>query len=317
VGSPIECTNLRKTYDGKVEAVRGLSLRIEAGECFGLLGPNGAGKTTTIEILEGLLAPTCGEVRIFGHTWKDNPRQLREWIGISLQETRLSEKLNVRETIELFASFYREPRPADDILEELQLTEKSDAWVGKLSGGQKQRLAVATALVGNPRILFLDEPTTGLDPQSRRQLWEIVRAFQKKGGTVLLTTHYMDEAERLCDRLAIVDHGEIIAEGTPSDLIDQLGGHHVVEFQVSKDGNADSDNLDDDNLKRWRSLPSVESVRREDSTVCLSVREPHLTIPALLDAVTSDGHQLEHLSTRQASLEDVFVLLTGRHLRED
>jgi ABC-2 type transport system ATP-binding protein len=315
VGSPIECTNLRKTYDGKVEAVRGVSLRIEAGECFGLLGPNGAGKTTTIEILEGLLAPTSGEVRIFGHTWADNPRQLREWIGISLQETRLSEKLNVRETIELFASFYREPCSTADILEELQLTEKSDAWVGKLSGGQKQRLAVATALVGNPRILFLDEPTTGLDPQSRRQLWDIVRAFQKKGGTVLLTTHYMDEAERLCDRLAIVDHGEIIAEGTPSDLIDRLGGHHVVEFQVSKGGNGNADN-DNDN-DRWRSLPSVESVRREDSTICLSVREPHLTIPALLDAVTSDGHQLEHLSTRQASLEDVFVLLTGRHLRED
>ena len=309
VGSPIECTNLRKTYDGKVEAVRGLSLRIEAGECFGLLGPNGAGKTTTIEILEGLLAPTSGEVHIFGHTWNDNPRQLREWIGISLQETRLSEKLNVRETIELFASFYSEPRAAADILEELQLTEKSDAWVGKLSGGQKQRLAVATALVGNPRILFLDEPTTGLDPQSRRQLWDIIRAFQKKGGTVLLTTHYMDEAERLCDRLAIVDHGVIIAEGTPSDLIDRLGGHHVVEFQVNNNGN--------DSLDRWRSLPSVESVRREDSTVCLSVREPHLTIPALLDAVTSHGHQLEHLSTRQASLEDVFVLLTGRHLRED
>jgi ABC-2 type transport system ATP-binding protein len=318
VGSPIECTNLRKTYDGKVEAVRGLSLRIEAGECFGLLGPNGAGKTTTIEILEGLLAPTSGEVRIFGHTWADNPRQLREWIGISLQETRLSEKLSVRETVELFASFYREPCSTADILEELQLTEKSDAWVGKLSGGQKQRLAVATALVGKPRILFLDEPTTGLDPQSRRQLWDIIRVFQKKGGTVLLTTHYMDEAERLCDRLAIVDHGEIIAEGTPSDLIDRLGGHHVVEFQVSKEasnnGNSDSNNAD---LERWRSLPSVESVRREDATVCLSVREPHLTIPALLDAVTNHGHHLEHLSTRQASLEDVFVLLTGRHLRED
>ena len=311
MGSPIECTNLRKTYDGKVEAVRGLSLRIEAGECFGLLGPNGAGKTTTIEILEGLLAPTSGEVHIFGHTWNDNPRKLREWIGISLQETRLSEKLNVRETIELFASFYSEPRAAADILEELQLTEKADAWVGKLSGGQKQRLAVATALVGNPRILFLDEPTTGLDPQSRRPLWDIIRAFQKKGGTVLLTTHYMDEAERLCDRLAIVEHGVIIAEGTPSDLIDRLGGHHVVEFQVNNNGN------DRDNLDRWRSLPSVESVRREDSTVCLSVREPHLTIPALLDAVTSHGHQLEHLITRQASLEDVFVLLTGRHLRED
>jgi ABC-2 type transport system ATP-binding protein len=317
VGSPIECTNLRKTYDGKVEAVRGLSLRIEAGECFGLLGPNGAGKTTTIEILEGLLAPTSGEVRIFGHTWADNPRQLREWIGISLQETRLSEKLSVRETIELFASFYREPCSTTEILEELQLTEKSDAWVGKLSGGQKQRLAVATALVGKPRILFLDEPTTGLDPQSRRQLWDIIRVFQKKGGTVLLTTHYMDEAERLCDRLAIVDHGEIIAEGTPSDLIDRLGGHHVVEFQVSNNGNSDRDDLDNDNLERWRSLPSVESVRREDATVRLSVREPHLTIPALLDAVTNHGHHLEHLSTRQASLEDVFVLLTGRHLRED
>ena len=311
MGSPIECTNLRKTYDGRVEAVRGISLRIEAGQCFGLLGPNGAGKTTTIEILEGLLTPSSGEVRIFGHTWNDNPRQLREWIGISLQETRLSEKLSVRETIELFASFYTEPRPADEVLEELELTEKADSWVGKLSGGQKQRLAVATALVGNPRILFLDEPTTGLDPQSRRQLWDIVRVFQKKGGTVLLTTHYMDEAERLCDRLAIVDHGQIIAEGSPSDLIDRLGGHHVVEFQVSNNGNSDNDKLD-----RWQSLPSVESVRREDSTVCLSVREPHLTIPALLDAVTSNGHQLEHLSTRQASLEDVFVRLTGRHLRE-
>jgi ABC-2 type transport system ATP-binding protein len=316
VGSPIQCTNLRKTYDGKVEAVRGLSLQIEAGQCFGLLGPNGAGKTTTIEILEGLLAPTSGEVRIFGYTWAQNERQLREWIGISLQETRLSEKLNVRETIELFASFYSEPRPAADILEELQLTEKADAWVGKLSGGQKQRLAVATALVGNPRILFLDEPTTGLDPQSRRQLWDIIRTFQKKGGTVLLTTHYMDEAERLCDRLAIVDHGEIIAEGTPSDLIDRLGGHHVVEFQVNRNG-SESKNESDNTLDRWRSLPSVESVRREDSTVCLSVREPHLTIPALLDAVTNDGRQLEHLSTRQASLEDVFVQLTGRHLRED
>ena len=318
MGSPIECTSLRKTYDGKVEAVRGLSLRIDAGECFGLLGPNGAGKTTTIEILEGLLAPTSGNVRIFGHTWSDNPRQLREWIGISLQETRLSEKLNVRETIELFASFYDEPRSADEVLDELQLTEKSDSWVGRLSGGQKQRLAVATALVGNPRILFLDEPTTGLDPQSRRQLWDIIRVFQQKGGTVLLTTHYMDEAERLCDRLAIVDHGEIIAEGTPSDLIDRLGGHHMVEFQVSQNshGNAATGEHHDE-IEIWRSLPGVESVRRDGSTVCLSVREPHLTIPALLAALQQEGRHLEHLSTRQASLEDVFVRLTGRHLRED
>ncbi len=310
MGSPIVCTNLRKTYDGKVEAVRGLSLQIEAGECFGLLGPNGAGKTTTIEILEGLLEPTSGEVRIFGQTWNENPRQLRQWIGISLQETRLSEKLSVRETIDLFASFYQQPRSAAQVMEDMQLTEKADSWVGKLSGGQKQRLAVATALVGNPRILFLDEPTTGLDPQSRRQLWEIVRTFQQKGGTVLLTTHYMDEAERLCDRLAIVDHGQIIAEGTPAELIERLGGHHVVEFELGGDLHAQ-------NLDRWRTLPSVDSVRNENGTVCLNVREPHLTIPALLDAVNHQHQRLEHLSTRQASLEDVFVNLTGRHLREE
>jgi len=306
----VQCRDLRKTYDGKVEAVRGLNLEIQTGECFGLLGPNGAGKTTTIEILEGLLQPTSGEVTILGHTWQQNPRELREWLGISLQETRLSEKLTVRETIELFSSFYREPRLSGEVLEQLQLTEKTDAWVGKLSGGQRQRLAVATALVGNPKVLFLDEPTTGLDPQSRRQLWDIIRSFQHNGGTVLLTTHYMDEAERLCDRLAIIDHGEIIAEGTPSDLIHRLGGHHVVEFSVS--GNSDSTRLD-----IWRALPGVESVRHDDGLMNLNVREPHRTIPALLDAVESQGSQLLHLTTRQASLEDVFVRLTGRHLREE
>ena len=224
MSAAIQCRELRKTYDGKIEAVRGLNLEIQTGECFGLLGPNGAGKTTTIEILEGLLEPTSGQVTIFGQTWKENERQLREKLGISLQETRLSEKLTVRETIGLFASFYREPRSPAEVLEQMQLGEKADAWVGKLSGGQRQRLAVATALVGNPKILFLDEPTTGLDPQSRRQLWDIIREFQQAGGTVLLTTHYMDEAERLCDRLAIVDHGQVIAEGTPAELIDRLSG---------------------------------------------------------------------------------------------
>jgi ABC-2 type transport system ATP-binding protein len=306
----IECRDLRKTYDGKVEAVRGLSLAIEAGECFGLLGPNGAGKTTTIEILEGLLAPTSGDVTVLGHTWKTDERELREQLGISLQETRLSEKLTVRETIELFASFYREPRSSDDVLDELQLTEKADSWVGKLSGGQRQRLAVATALVGNPKILFLDEPTTGLDPQSRRQLWDLIRAFQRKGGTVLLTTHYMDEAERLCDRLAIVDHGVIIAEGSPADLIERLGGHHVVEFSLSEITNGHT-------ADQWRLLPGVEGVRDEDGVCSLTVREPHLTIPALLEAVGKQGAELVHLTTRQASLEDVFVRLTGRHLREE
>jgi ABC-2 type transport system ATP-binding protein len=307
----IQCRDLRKTYDGKVEAVRGLNLEIEAGECFGLLGPNGAGKTTTIEILEGLLEPTSGQVTILGQTWKESARELREKMGISLQETRLSEKLTVLETITLFSSFYRQPRAPVEVLEEMQLGEKADSWVGKLSGGQRQRLAVATALVGNPKILFLDEPTTGLDPQSRRQLWDIIRNFQKAGGTVLLTTHYMDEAERLCDRLAIVDHGQVIAEGTPSDLIERLGGHHMVEFQI------DGTTSNGDAVDLWRALPGVEAVRDDNGMFCLNVREPHLTIPALLDAVEREGRQLLHLTTRQASLEDVFVRLTGRHLREE
>jgi ABC-2 type transport system ATP-binding protein len=291
MAAAIECRGLRKTYDGKVEAVRGLDLEIQAGECFGLLGPNGAGKTTTIEILEGLLAPTAGQVTILGRTWQAHQRELRELLG-------------------MFASFYRRPRPAGDVMQELELTEKAESWVGKLSGGQKQRLAVATALVGNPQILFLDEPTTGLDPQSRRQLWEIVRAFQRGGGTVLLTTHYMDEAQRLCDRIAIVDHGQIIALGTPAQLISRLGGHHVVEFATSGNDGAHQKEL-------WRALPGVDSVHEDDGMLLLNVREPHQTIPALLAAVESQGSQLVHLTTRQASLEDVFVHLTGRHLRED
>lgn len=304
----IQCRGLHKTYDGKVEAVRGLDLTINAGECFGLLGPNGAGKTTTIEILEGLLTPTSGEVEVLGRTWQSHPRELREWLGISLQETRLSEKLTVRETLELFSSFYRHPNSVDAVLDELSLQEKADTWVGKLSGGQKQRLAVATALVANPKILFLDEPTTGLDPQSRRQLWDIIRQFQQRNGTVLLTTHYMDEAERLCDRLAIIDHGQIIAAGTPAELIERLTGHHVVEFAIS--ANSDGDG-------QWSRLPGVQSVRTEDGLFSLQVNEPHETIPALLAAVQEQGAQLVHLTTRQASLEDVFVQLTGRHLREN
>ncbi len=308
-GTVISVSGLHKKY-GNVEAVRGIDFEVSAGEVFGLLGPNGAGKTTTIEILEGLLAPTSGQVTILGQTWKNDARELREVMGISLQETRLSEKLTVFETVELFSGFYSRPRAPLEVLEQMQLTEKADAWVGKLSGGQRQRLAVATALVGNPKILFLDEPTTGLDPQSRRQLWDTIRGFQQAGGTVLLTTHYMDEAERLCDRLAIVDHGQVIAAGTPADLIERLGGHHMVEFQVSGNSNGNSADV-------WRALPGVESVRQDNGFVCLNVHEPHLTIPALLVAVEKEGQHLLHLTTRQASLEDVFVRLTGRHLREE
>jgi ABC-2 type transport system ATP-binding protein len=306
----IQCRDLRKTYDGKVEAVRGLNFEIQTGECFGLLGPNGAGKTTTIEILEGLLEPTSGEVSIFGHSWRENAREMREWLGISLQETRLSEKLSVRETVELFASFYREPRSCDEVLEELQLTEKADAWVGKLSGGQRQRLAVATALVCNPKILFLDEPTTGLDPQSRRQLWDIVREFQRAGGTVLLTTHYMDEAERLCDRVAIVDHGKEIALGTPRELIASTCAEQMVEFTPGGAANA----LD---VPALRQIAGVREVRRENSAVLLQVAELHTAVPALLAELTRQNVPLTELRTHSATLEDVFVTLTGRHLRDE
>ena len=305
----IRCRQLRHTYSGKVEAVRGLDLEIKVGECFGLLGPNGAGKTTTIEILEGLLEPTGGDVEVLGTTWAKQGRELREAVGISLQEARLSEKLTVRETVDLFAGFYRHPRRTEEVLEEMALMEKADAWVGKLSGGQRQRLSVATALVANPKILFLDEPTTGLDPQSRRQLWEIIRQFQQRGGTVLLTTHYMDEAERLADRIAIIDHGLTIASGTPAELIERLGGHHRVEFMTTSNGHGE--------LESWRGLPGVEGVHEEDGKVVLSVREPHETIPALLAELQRRRSHLAHLTTRHATLEDVFVNLTGRHLREE
>jgi ABC-2 type transport system ATP-binding protein len=205
-------------------AVDGIDLRIAPGECFGLLGPNGAGKTTTVEILEGVGEPTSGVVELFGLTWRRDGVALRQRIGVALQETRLSEKQSVEETLELFRSFYRRPRPLQVLLDEVQLDEKRAAWVGKLSGGQRQRLALACALVGDPEILFLDEPTTGLDPQSRRQVWELVSAYKGRGGTVLLTTHYMEEAERLCDRVAVVDRGRVISQGPPRALITEHVG---------------------------------------------------------------------------------------------
>jgi ABC-2 type transport system ATP-binding protein len=311
ISPAIRCRDLRKRYPARpvpVDAVNGLDLEVNTGECFGLLGPNGAGKTTTIEILEGLLPATSGEVEILGRRWGKNDDALRQRLGISLQETRLAEKLTVRETLQLFRSFYREGLAPEKVLDMVQLGEKGDAYVGKLSGGQKQRLAVACALVGDPELLFLDEPTVGLDPQNRRQLWEILRSFKAQGRTILLTTHYMDEAERLCDRIAIVDHGKVIALGTPAELIAQLGGEHLVEVALDGDG------LDETTL---RELPAVVGVRREADAWCLAVTAPHVTIPALLERVRGAGRELARLTTRHASLEDVFVTLTGRHLRED
>src|SRR6266403_2747586 len=218
----IQCRDLRKTYDGKVEAVHGLNIEVLTGECFGLLGPNGAGKTTTIEICEGLLAADSGSVEVLGRRWESDARDLRELLGIQLQDTQLSEKLTVDETLTLFQSFYREARDVGEVINQVELEEKRNSRVGALSGGQKQRLAVACALVGNPQLLFLDEPTTGLDPVARRQLWDLISKFQAEGKTIVLTTHYLEEAERLCDRVAIVDHGHVIAMGTPRDLIDSV-----------------------------------------------------------------------------------------------
>src|SRR5215213_5061584 len=212
---------LEKRY-GNVRAVSRLDLTVSAGECFGLLGPNGAGKTTTIEICEGLLEPDAGEVEVLGLRWATHERALREQLGIQLQDTQLSEKLTVAETLRLFSSFYTEGPDVKDVIALVQLDEKTNARVGTLSGGQKQRLAIACAIVGNPKLLFLDEPTTGLDPQSRRQLWELIERFRSEGRTIVLTTHYMDEAERLCDRVAIVDQGHVIALDTPRALIASL-----------------------------------------------------------------------------------------------
>jgi ABC-2 type transport system ATP-binding protein len=307
----IRCVELRKTYAGKppVEAVRGVDLAIREGECFGVLGPNGAGKTTTIEILEGLLEPTSGEVEVLGMRWRERGPAIREQIGISLQETKFSDKLTVRETLTLFRSFYRSGLTPEATIARVSLEDKADVWVKKLSGGQKHRLAVAAALVGDPALMFLDEPTTGLDPHSRRQLAEIIRECRRHGRTTLLSTHYMEEAERLCDRVAIVDHGRVIALGTPRELIARLGGEHVVEFAVQS-----SDALRPP-PEAWRELPSVTGCRYDDGLIHLSVVEPHVALPALLAWLAARHWRLASLTTRHASLDDVFVSLTGRAIQ--
>jgi ABC-2 type transport system ATP-binding protein len=306
--SALHVRGLRKAYSDVV-AVNGLDLEVRRGECFGLLGPNGAGKTTTIEICEGLTAPDSGEVEVLGMRWDREAMALRQRLGIQLQETQLSDKLTVFETVRLFRSFYRQGPPAAEMIELMQLGEKAKSRVGGLSGGQKQRLALACALVGNPDLLFLDEPTTGLDPQARRQLWDVIDEFRGQGRTILLTTHYMDEAEKLCDRVAIMDHGRQIALGTPRELVASIGGENVVEFSCGSGQVLNAEPL--------RGFEGVNDVRVEDGTVRMQVNELHRAVPALLDEITRQGIPLAELRTHSATLEDVFVALTGRHLREE
>ncbi len=304
----IRCRGLVKRYPPDVLAVDGLDLTIERGECFGLLGPNGAGKTTTVEILEGLTAPTAGEVEVLGQTWAKDPAALRARLGITLQETHLYERLTVEELLRLFRSFYPSGRGVDEVIALVALEEKRRARYERLSGGQKQRLAVACALVGEPELLFLDEPTTGLDPQSRRQLWDVVLGMKASGRTVLLTTHYMDEADKLCNRIAIVDHGELVALDAPMTLKASIPGKNVLEVSFGS-APADWD-------QRLRTLPGVENVVTHDHVARIASTNGPATTLALMEAAERAGVTVQSLSVQSTSLDDVFVHYTGRALRD-
>jgi ABC-2 type transport system ATP-binding protein len=305
----LRATGLVKRFDD-LTAVDGLDLEIQIGTCVALLGPNGAGKTTTIEMLEGLLSPDAGEIEILGRTWASDADGIRERIGVQLQETRLQEKVSVLETLRLFRSFYRQGSQLETVLEEVGLTEKKDARVETLSGGQHQRLSLACALVSQPGLLFLDEPTTGLDPQARRRVWEIVESFKADGGTILLTTHYMEEAERLADEVIIMDAGRVITRGSPAAVIAGLHAQSIVELHP-REGTAER--LLDGDL---RSLPGVAEVRREGSSFTLVVTDTQASVGAVLDHLTALEVDLASLQTHAPTLEDVFVTLTGKHLRD-
>jgi len=309
----IRARGLVKRY-GTLVAVDGIDLEVERGSCLGLLGPNGAGKTTTIEMLEGLKTPDAGEIEILGRSWGAAGDQIRQRIGVQLQETDLLAKLTVLETLRLFASLYRAPRAVGEVLTQIGLDEKRRTRVDALSGGQKQRLAIGCALVSRPEVLFLDEPTTGLDPQARRHLWEVVEEFKEGGGTVLLTTHYMEEAERLSDRVVIVDRGQVIAEGTPREVIDSLGAENIVELRLrAGEGQPLPLHLDDAALL---ALPGVSAVARDDHALRLSVTDTQRSLGALLALLRERGQEVEDLRTHRPTLEDVFVTLTGKHLRD-
>lgn len=314
---PLLIRGLRKAF-ADVQAVDGVDLEVMRGECFGLLGPNGAGKTTTIEICEGLTAPDEGTVELLGLNWSTGANELRQRIGIQLQETQFPDKLTVQETLQLFRSFYRHGISVEESIATAQLEEKRKSRVGGLSGGQKQRLAMATALVGDPELLFLDEPTTGLDPQARRHLWDLVDELKQAGRTIILTTHYMEEAERLCDRVAIMDHGRVIALGTPQQLIATVGGEDIVEFAVTRNEPGSHDPVRGVvDAEKLTAIPGVQSHRVDAGVHQLSVSELHTTVPHIFAALAAEGLHLSEFRTHSATLEDVFVQLTGRNLRDE
>ncbi len=305
----IRVRGLVKRFE-EVVAVDGIDLDVERGICFGLLGPNGAGKTTTVEVLEGLQRPDAGEVELLGLSWNGRAAELRGRVGIQLQETELYDRLSALETVTLFRSFYRRRLDASDALAQVDLLDKKDAWVGKLSGGQKQRLAIACALVADPELFFLDEPTTGLDPAARRSLWEIIRAMKSRGRTIVLTTHYMEEAEKLCDRVAILRKGKVIALGSPRELIATLGAGGSVEIIEVESEPALPAEL-------FAAIDGVVACLPDGSGFRLSVKEIHATLPRVIDALRQRGARPSRLHTRTATLDDVFIELTGTSIGEE
>ncbi|MHB1419623.1 MAG: ABC transporter ATP-binding protein [Bacillota bacterium] len=297
-------SGLYKSY-GSVKAVDGISFTVAAGEIFGMLGPNGAGKSTTMEILIGLRNRDSGDVSVLGHDPQRQPRELKGKIGVQLQTPALYPRLTVREMISLFASFYPHPADVDEVIAMVSLEEKAKVQTKDLSGGQLQRLAIAVAMASNGDVIFLDEPTTGLDPQARRSLWDVILNLKRRGKTLFLTTHYMDEAERLCDRVAVVDHGRIIAEGSPKELIDTHFHEQAVAF-------VEPALIGDPKLSN---LPGVRRVHVEEDCITLYTTEAAQTIAQLMDYTAQKGLEINDITVRRSTLEDVFLKLTGRRIR--
>jgi ABC-2 type transport system ATP-binding protein len=301
------CRGVKK-YFGAVKAVDGVDLTVKLGECFGLLGPNGAGKTTLVEAIEGLTRADSGEIIVLGYQWgAGDDRAFRDRIAVQLQETQLADKLTVEETIRLFRSFYPKGRSVEEVIKTVELGEKRKERVHKLSGGTKQRLALACALVSDPELLFLDEPTTGLDPQARFMVWEMVEGFRAKGGTVILTTHYMEEAARLCDRVAIMDHGKVLALGSPASLVESLGGKEIIEFSLKGE-------IGEEKIS---GLPGAAKASRKNEGYTIVVKDANATLPALLALVEKEHGSISRLVTRAATLEDVFMAVAGGRLHDE